>query len=107
VATTPPTSAASPPVGASTSPASTPPAAAKTDGAFVVQLAAFADDKGANALANKLKRNGYAAYVEPINTSRGTLWRVRVGGYGTRPEADAARVALKGEGYSGIIATSQ
>ena len=23
-----------------------------------------------------------------VNTSRGTLWRVRVGGYGTRPEAD-------------------
>jgi DedD protein len=73
----------------------------------VVQLAAFADDKGANALANKLKKGGYAAYVEPVNTSRGTLWRVRVGGYGTRPEADAARVALKGEGYSGIIAPSQ
>jgi DedD protein len=81
-------------------------AAPKPDG-FVVQLAAFADDKGANALANKLKKSGYAAYVEPINTSRGTLWRVRVGGYGSRPEADAARVALKGEGYSGIIAPSQ
>ena len=87
---------------------SAPPAAApKADGGFVVQLAAFADDKGANALANKLKKGGYAAYVEPVNTSRGTLWRVRVGGYGTRPEADAARVALKGEGYSGIIAPSQ
>jgi DedD protein len=81
-------------------------ATAKAEG-FVVQLAAFADDKGANALANKLKKGGYAAYVEPVNTSRGTLWRVRVGGYGTRPEADAARVALKGEGYSGIIAPSQ
>ena len=78
----------------------------KSEG-YVVQLAAFADDKGANALANKLKKGGYAAYVEPVNTSRGTLWRVRVGGYGTRPEADAARVALKGEGYSGIIAPSQ
>jgi len=101
VAPTAPTSAA-PTVAGSPSPAGT-----KADGAFVVQLAAFADDKGANALANKLKKNGYSAYVEPINTSRGTLWRVRVGGYGTRPEADAARVALKGEGYSGIVATSQ
>jgi len=101
VASTAPTSA-SPTVAGSPSPAGT-----KADGAFVVQLAAFADDKGANALANKLKKNGYSAYVEPINTSRGTLWRVRVGGYGTRPEADVARVALKGEGYSGIIAQSQ
>ena len=72
-----------------------------------MQLAAFADDKGANALANKLKKGGYAAYVEPVNTSRGTLWRVRVGGYATRPEADTARVELKGEGYSGIIAPAQ
>ena len=69
-----------------------------------MQLAAFADDKGANALANKLKKTGYAAYVEPVETSRGTLWRVRVGGYATRPEADAARATLKGEGYNGIVA---
>jgi len=88
---------------ASTASAATP---AKSDG-FVVQLAAFADDKGANALANKLKRGGYAAYVQPVETSRGTLWRVRVGGYASKPEADAARVTLKGEGYNGIIAPAQ
>jgi len=75
----------------------------RADG-FVVQLAAFADDKGANSLANKLKRAGYSAFVEPVHTSRGTLWRVRVGGYGSKPEADAARAKLKGEGYSGIVA---
>jgi DedD protein len=88
---------------ASTTSAAAP---AKGDG-FVVQLAAFADDKGANALANKLKRSGYAAYVQPVETSRGTLWRVRVGGYASKPEADAARVTLKGEGYNGIIAPAQ
>ena len=81
-------------------------APAKADG-FVVQLAAFADDKGANALANKLKKSGYAAFVQPVETSRGTLWRVRVGGYASRPEAEAARVTLKGEGYSGIVAPAQ
>jgi DedD protein len=81
-------------------------APAKAEG-FVVQLAAFADDKGANALANKLKKSGYAAFVQPVETSRGTLWRVRVGGYGSRPEAEAARGALKGEGYSGIVAPAQ
>ena len=81
-------------------------APAKAEG-FVVQLAAFADDKGANALANKLKKSGYAAFVQPVETSRGTLWRVRVGGYGSRPEAEAARATLKGEGYSGIVAPAQ
>jgi len=88
------------------SPSAAPAVPAKADG-FVVQLAAFADDKGANALANKLKKTGYAAFVEPVQTSRGTLWRVRVGGYASRPEADAARVKLKGEGYSGIVAPTK
>ncbi len=81
-------------------------APAKAEG-FVVQLAAFADDKGANALANKLKKSGYAAFVQPVETSRGTLWRVRVGGYGSRPEAETARVALKDAGHSGIVAPAQ
>jgi DedD protein len=89
---------------APTAPTASAPAT-KADG-FVVQLAAFADDKGANALANKLKKSGYAAFVEPVQTSRGTLWRVRVGGYATKPEAEAARAKLKGEGFSGIVATA-
>ena len=88
---------------ATAQPASVAASTAKADG-FVVQLAAFADDKGANSLANKLKRAGYSAFVEPVHTSRGTLWRVRVGGYGSKPEAETARVKLKGEGYSGIVA---
>ena len=60
---------------------------------FVVQLAAFSDDKGANALANKLKLAGHPAYTETITTSRGTLWRVRVGGFPSRDPASCARSA--------------
>jgi DedD protein len=80
------------------------PAAKSTHGGFVVQLAAFADDKGANALANRLKRSGHPAFTEPVSTSRGTLWRVRVGPYTSRDEASAARDKLKREGQSGIVA---
>jgi DedD protein len=69
-----------------------------------VQLAAFADDKGANALAGRLKKGGYAAYTEPLKTSKGTLWRVRVGPYPSREAAVAARDKLKTEGQSGIVA---
>jgi len=78
------------------------PAVAAVEG-YVVQLAAFADDKGANALAGRLKKGGYAAYVEPVQTSRGTLWRVRIGGHPTRGAADAAREKLKTEGHNGIV----
>jgi DedD protein len=92
-----------PPPMAKTEPAPAP-AAAAANGAFVVQLAAFIDDKGANALANKLKKAGYAVYTEPLTTSRGTLWRVRVGPYPTRDAAVAAREKLKTEGQNGIVA---
>ena len=78
-------------------------AAAPHDG-FAVQLAAFADDRGANALAARLKKAGYTAYTEPLNTSKGTLWRVRVGPYPSREAALAARDKLKTEGQSGIVA---
>ena len=72
--------------------------------AFAVQLAAFADDRGANSLAGRLKKSGYAAYTEPLKTSKGTLWRVRVGPYPSRDAALAARDKLKTEGQSGIVA---
>lgn len=94
-----------------TEPAKPEPAKAATPAGkpegFVVQLAAFADDKGANSLANRLKKAGYAAYVEPVETTRGTLWRVRVGGYATREAAMAARDKLKAEGQSGIVAPAR
>ena len=73
----------------------------------VVQLAAFADDKGANSLADKLKRAGYPAYTEPVRTSAGTLWRVRVGPYRVARGAEAARDKLKGEGQNGIVAPAK
>ena len=92
---------AAPPV--SLAPAPREPAS----GDFSVQLAAFSDDKGANALANKLKKAGYPAYTEPLSTSRGTLWRVRVGPYSSRESAVASREKLKGDGYSGIVAAAK
>lgn len=82
-------------------------AAARTEApkeGFSVQLAAFSDDKGANALANRLKRAGYAAYTEPLKTSKGILWRVRVGPFASRDAASVMRDRLKGDGQSGIVA---
>ena len=106
---------ASAPAKATPAPAATAlPAAQATDataapaGSFAVQLAAFSDDKGANSLANKLKKAGYAsAHVETVDTSHGKLWRVRVGGYASRAEAEAARVKLKSEGFNGMVAPAR
>jgi DedD protein len=74
---------------------------------YAVQLAAYSDDKGANALATRLKRSGYPAYTEPLKTSRGTLWRVRVGPYSSRDAATGVRDKLKAEGQSGIVASAR
>ena len=76
-------------------------------GAYSVQLAAFTDDKGANALAAKLKKAGHPSYIEPYETSRGRVWRVRVGPYPSREAADAARAKLKAEGHNGILAAAK
>ena len=85
-------------------PKSAEPAAA---GAYSVQLAAFADDKGANSLVAKLKRAGHPAYTEPYETSRGRVWRVRVGPYPSREAAESVRVKLKAEGQNGILAAAK
>jgi DedD protein len=91
---------------AAEAPKSAEPAAAGP-GAYSVQLAAFTDDKGANALAAKLKKAGHPSYIEPYETSRGRVWRVRVGPYPSREAAESARTRLKAEGQNGILAAAK
>lgn len=74
---------------------------------FIVQLGAFTDTYGANALANRLKKAGYPAFTEPTETSRGKMWRVRVGGYPTRAAANEARDKLKADGHNGIVVAAR
>lgn len=88
---------------AANSTASPAPASADAMQGFSVQLAAFKDNYGANALSGKLKKAGYPAYTEPLSTSKGTLWRVRVGPYPSRDAAASARDKLKGDGYDGLV----
>lgn len=88
---------------AKAAPAAAPAKAVPAKDAHVVQLGAFTDDKGANALAGRLTKAGYPAYVEPVTTSRGPIWRVRVGPYATRDAAVQARDRLKLDGHAGIV----
>jgi len=81
--------------------------AATPGGDFAVQVYAFSDAYGANSLVGKLKRAGYPAYSEQASTSKGTLWRVRIGPFASRESASSARDKLKGEGYNGIVAAAK
>jgi DedD protein len=85
--------------------AATPPG--DKAGGFSVQLAAFTDHYGADALSNKLKKAGYPSYTEPFVSSKGTVFRVRVGPYPSREAAMSSRDKLKGEGYSGIVTAAK
>lgn len=78
------------------SPVQAPPAAS---GGYFVQVGAFAD------LANAQRVRQSAAVAGPVlvdirPTASGELYRVRVGPWGTREEADAARRQLSALGYS-------
>jgi cell division septation protein DedD len=84
-------------------PVETPKPAAANVG-FAVQLGAFSQAADANALRDKLRADGFSAFVEQVRTDKGTLNRVRVGPVASRADADAlkAQVAAKA-GISGMV----
>jgi len=73
-----------------------PPAAAGAGG-FQVQVAAYQREGDATAVRDRLARKGFPAFVTTATTSAGTWFRVRVGGYETRNEAQTVATRLKRE----------
>jgi DedD protein len=71
-------------------PVSSPP----PDGAFVVQVGAFATGSAADRLAAELKRLGHPAYVADEG-GNGARFKVRVGPLASRADADALADQLK------------
>jgi DedD protein len=74
-------------------------------GKFAVQAAATATESAARDLAERLKKGGLAPYTERIDTAEGTRFRVRLGPYASREEADRVRARLKGLGINGNVVT--
>ncbi|MCH9697874.1 MAG: SPOR domain-containing protein [Gammaproteobacteria bacterium] len=69
---------------------SSKPGLAKPDntGLWIIQVGVFKDKSNAGTLMKKLKKNGFAAYLEPVTTEVGKLIRVRAGRV---PKEKAAR----------------
>jgi cell division septation protein DedD len=62
-----------------------------------VQIAALNVRSEAEAIAKRLTSKGYAAYVLAPASGTPTVYRVRVGTFPTRREADAIAARLKRE----------
>jgi DedD protein len=87
-------SSAPAPAAAAARAAAAPPATTPAAGALTIQVAAFKSRGEADAVAKRLRTRGYEAYVADPATGN-PMYRVRVGHFGERAEADkvASRLA--------------
>lgn len=77
---------------------------AATTSVWAVQIGAFKVDSEANAKRDQLRKAGFAAFVEKINTEAGVLYRVRIGPENRRADADAVKAGVKRSfGIDGIV----
>ena len=73
--------------------ARTPPPAAPETGEFWVQVTSVSSERDARARRDKLVHRGYHARVESVEGPKGSVYRVRVGPY--RSRADAERTSQR------------
>jgi DedD protein len=92
----------SPPAPASAPPKSAaPPQAARpaAKGAWTVQLGSFGDEDNARKLAQRVGTYGYKSAVSTLRSGGRVLYRVRVGSYDKKSEADATASSLSAHGF--------
>lgn len=77
-------------------------------GRFAIQIAAVQDAQNAEKLVTKLRKKGYRAYqIRAEVTGKGVWYRVRVGAYENRTEADKILVKLKGDKFGGMVVSTR
>lgn len=76
-----------------------------TEGRFVVQVGAFAEEARAREVRLKVERTGLKTYTHVAQTKEGARIRVRVGPFGNRAEADKAAEKIKKLGLPAAILT--
>lgn len=103
VRTAPPPAAEPPPSGAT--PAAEETGAGATSGNFYVQVFAGRDRSSAERLVGKLKNDGFSVRLFTENPGADPLFKVRVGGYGTKDEAREAASTLQKKGHAGAFVT--
>jgi DedD protein len=70
-------------------------------GAWYVQVGGFADINNARQVQDRVKAQGQASIIAPMDSAKGTLYRVRAGPYASREAAAAAQQKLAAGGFTG------
>jgi cell division septation protein DedD len=90
--------AAAPPATAASSSSSPAAAQASSSGRWVVQLVALRDRKAANSIVQRLSTKGYPAFlVSPTASTPNQVFKVQVGRYADRGEAEKVASRLQKE----------
>jgi cell division protein FtsN len=62
---------------------------------YYIQVGAYTDKSSASKIADKYNNMGFKSLVvSPLPTDRRTIYRVRIGGYETREEAEEIKEIL-------------
>ena len=73
---------------------------------YFVQVASFRQKANAQSLMRRLKEKGYEVRIVQVTLGKGKKWwRVKVGGFAERGEAERVKGALEKEGFEGIKVT--
>ncbi|NOR19898.1 MAG: hypothetical protein GQ538_07390 [Xanthomonadales bacterium] len=64
---------------------------------YLVQVASFSSKKNANTLATRLRAAKLSVVMDEVERTAGRLYRVRVGPYAERADADAVVVSLRAQ----------
>jgi DedD protein len=78
-------------------------AAPATTGKYLLQAAALGSESAARELVERLKKQGFASFTERADTKDGVRFRVRLGPYATRDEAERVRARLRAMGISASV----
>ena len=77
-------------------------------GRFSIQVAAIKNPQSAEQLTAKLRKQGYRAYrIRSEVAGKGVLYRVRVGAFGDRGEANRVLAKLKADNFNGMVVSTQ
>ena len=87
----------------SAAPADAAKSADKNKGRFIVQVAAVSNKAKVDELLQKLKRGGIEGYWQKITTKEGDRFRVRVGPFSSRDEAEKMSKRIDKLGLTGTI----